>query len=548
MKAASAVLEYLIKGGVKYLFGIPAGSVNAIFDALYDRAEITPVIAKHEGAASYMAAAYAKHANKLAVCIGCSGPGSTNLITGAANAQREHLPVLFITGHVPLRTVGLNASQELNAAPLFTPVTKYSTTVQRPEDVLPELHKAVTLALSGVPGPVHIALPIDIQLTDIGLLNLPLFPKQQRMIPDASIVKQAAELIHSVDKGIILIGQGVRQAIEPVLQLAEWLHWPILTTPQAKGFIPSAHPLSGGVFGFAGQAYASNIIEDPTNELILVIGSSLGETATSNWNDKLVQQRRLIQIDIDASVFDRVYQTDISILGEAGLSLQFLIHELEQLSESANSLSKHDHHCKASANIEAEFNTQNVLLELQNQLPLQTKYTVDIGEFMSYVIHYMEVKTIDSFDINVHFGAMGTAIGSAIGWQLAEPNETVVCITGDGCFFMHGMEILCAKEYNLPILFVVMNNSRLGMVYHGHTLQYQRSHACFEQQQTDIARMVDSMGIPSLRISSLNDMVHLDLESLIHGTQGPKLLEIELVDNNVPPMGDRVKFLSSFQK
>ncbi|GAF08382.1 acetolactate synthase large subunit [Paenibacillus pini JCM 16418] len=186
-------------------------------------------------------------------------------------------------------------------------------------------------------------------------------------------------------------------------------------------------------------------------------------------------------------------------------------------------------------------------MNLQKHLPSSTRYTVDIGEFMSYVIHHMNVLDSHTFDINVHFGAMGSGIGSAIGSKLAEPERPVVCITGDGCFFMHGMEILTAKEYNLPILFVIMNNARLGMVYHGHELQYKRSHPSFGQTETNIAALAAAMDIPSFRVNGLEDMN----QEVIHNftnLKGPAVLEVALVDNNVPPMGDRVKFLSSFGK
>jgi acetolactate synthase I/II/III large subunit len=133
-----------------------------------------------------------------------------------------------------------------------------------------------------------------------------------------------------------------------------------------------------------------------------------------------------------------------------------------------------------------EYNTQNVLFALQDYLPASTRYTIDIGEFMSYVIHYMKVRERDTFDINVHFGAMGSGNSAALGSKLAEPARPVVCITGDGCFFMHGMELITAREYQLPILFVVINNARLGMVYHGPAQQYQRSHLRFEQEPIDI--------------------------------------------------------------
>ena len=166
---------------------------------------------------------------------------------------------------------------------------------------------------------------------------------------------------------------------------------------------------------------------------------------------------------------------------------------------------------------------------------------------MSYVIHHMNVLDSDTFEINVHFGAMGSGIGSAIGSKLAEPDRPVVCITGDGCFFMHGMEILTAKEYNLPILFVVMNNARLGMVYHGHSLQYKRSHPSFEQEPINISAMAAAMNIPSYRVDGMEDL-NQDVINDLMDLKGPAILEVALVDNNIPPMGDRVKFLSSFGK
>ena len=195
----------------------------------------------------------------------------------------------------------------------------------------------------------------------------------------------------------------------------------------------------------------------------------------------------------------------------------------------------------------SDYNTENVVKSLQIMLPKDTRYTVDIGEFMSYVIHHMRVYEPNSFDINVHFGPMGIGICSAIGLKIAEPDHPVVCFTGDGCFFMHGMEVLTAKELRLPIIFVVFNNARLGMVCHGHNLQYGRSHPSFEQTPVNISEIALSMGIWSARVEQMEDLDEKLVRSLL-SKQGPSVLEIALVDKNIPPMGDRVKFLSSFSK
>ncbi|WP_117161030.1 thiamine pyrophosphate-binding protein [Paraliobacillus sp. X-1268] len=545
MKAARSVLNYLRNSGVEYIFGIPAGSVNAIFDELYDMPEIQPIVTKHEGAASYMAASYAKYAKKMSVCIACSGPGGANLMTGAANAMREHLPVLFITGAVPVNTVGLNASQELDAEPIYRNVTKYSVTVNTADDLLAEVAKANEIAISGVPGPVHIAVPINVQLQEVQVTEMLAPPKREPIIPDVETIQMVAKELASRKKGYVFVGQGIRNSVEQTIELAEILNWDIITTPQAKGFIKDDHPLLAGVFGFAGHDNASSLINEGNGEALLVIGSSLGETATNNWNVNLNKNRFTVQFDFDETVFNRKYKVDLPVWGDIDLSLLFLIEELKELGFSKNDMNTSE---RKLDNVDQDaYNTKNILLNIQKHLPTSTRYTIDIGEFMSYVIHHMNVLDSDSFDINVHYGAMGTGISSAIGSKLAEPERPVACITGDGCFFMHGMEILTAKENKLPILFVVMNNARLGMVYHGHSLQYKRSHQSFEQEPVNIAAMAAAMNIPSYRVDKLEDLDEAAIKNLLE-SDGPAVLEIALVDNNTPPMGDRVKFLSSFSK
>lgn len=543
MKNAAHILDYLIKGEVEYLFGIPAGSVNAIFDELYDRPTLTPVIAKHEGAAAFMAAAYAKYSGKLGVVIGCSGPGAMNLVSGAANATREQIPMLILTGSVPLSTLGWNASQELNATPVFSTVTKYSKTVTQGKDLLSELEKAVNIAFDGVPGPVHLALPIDVQLQPSAPIELPEFPAYLPCTPSQADVLAAAEEIKG-KSGVLFIGNGARGATAEVVQLAELLNWPFVTTPQAKGLIPTDHPLHKGIYGFAGHAEAVKLVHEGQHEIILIAGSSLGETATSNYQDQLTAGRRVIQIDRDSAVFTRKYEIHRPVLGDCKETIQELLAILPKRDGQAAPFAAS---APEKEDAVPSYDTKTVLPLLQSILPEKTMYTADIGEFMSYILHYMEVKQSNTFDINVHYGSMGTGIGSSIGLALAKPEEEVACITGDGCFFMHGMEILTAKEYNLPITFIVINNSRLGMVHHGHALQYKRVHPRFSQSKTSIAALVHSFNIPAVRITSLKDLENEDIAGLLD-YNGPRVIEFDLVDNNVPPMGDRVKFLSSFAK
>ena len=175
------------------------------------------------------------------------------LVTGAANAMREHLPVLFLTGAVPVNTVGLNASQELDAEPIFRSVTKYSVTVKDSKDLLNEIVKATEIAISGVPGPVHIGMPIDVQQGDVQNIEIPVSPKRKPIIPNLDTIKSVAKELLKRETGYIFVGQGIRHSVEHLIELAEMLDWPIITTPQAKGYIQDDHPLLARGFRFCGS-------------------------------------------------------------------------------------------------------------------------------------------------------------------------------------------------------------------------------------------------------------------------------------------------------
>ncbi|MET3575206.1 thiamine pyrophosphate-binding protein [Bhargavaea ullalensis] len=543
MKAGIAVLEYFRKIGVDKVFGIPAGSLNVIYDGLNDYPDIVPIITKHEGAAGYMAAAYAKYSKHIAVAAGSSGPGATNLITGAANAMREHQPVLFITGAVPMSTVGFNASQELDVSPLFAPITKYSKRVERAEDLVPEIDKAVRFALDGVPGPVHIAIPLNVQNGQVE----PEFPEEPiRFNPpatDMAAVKKAVQEMKKRKTGLLFAGQGVRGMVPEVMMLSELLGWPVVCTPVAKGLFKDTHPHFAGIYGFAGHESTTQLVQEGSFETLVVLGSSLGETATSNYNANLAKDRFVIHADIDEKIFNRKYPADLSVLGDLNDVLPKFIRELRQLGASPKTaeISYNAAPLKAGE----DFTTKNAMLKLQELLPEKTRYAIDITETEAYVIHDMNTVSYDAFDINVHFGAMGSGLSTGIAAKLADPERPTVTITGDGCFYMHGMEILTAKEYNIPILFIVMNNARLGLVYHGHNLQFKRTHTTFSTKPFSIADMAEGMDIPNARIESLEDLNQETIDRLMQ-QDGPALLEIVLVDDNPPPMGDRVKFLSGF--
>jgi acetolactate synthase-1/2/3 large subunit len=419
------------------------------------------------------------------------------------------------------------------------------------------MSKLFQIATSGVPGPVHIAIPIDVQMTETGTRSIPPFVPIKPCTPDDLTLRRAVRLISDMGRsGVLLLGHGAKKASKEIIRFAEQTGWPVATTPRGKGAFPENHYLSLGVYGLAGNEIAINILNNNDHDLLMVVGSSLGELATCNWSENLVQGKKIIHIDIDSTEFNKNYMSDVNICGDAaevinqlssylwemGIAQKLHInHQFNNSAERNHGLAALKRLMPMNADVE-EWNTKLAIQQIGACASEDTRFYIDIGEFMTYAIQNLKIVESQDFDIDINFGAMGSGIGGAIGAKLAQPMRPVICITGDGCFFMHGMEILVAKEYRLPIVFFVINNSRLGMVYHGHKLQYKRCLDHFSQIRVDISRMVESLDIRTAQVNSLADLQPERMREWQH-YGGPVVVEVMVDGNEIPPMGDRVKFL-----
>ncbi|GLX67973.1 thiamine pyrophosphate-binding protein [Paenibacillus glycanilyticus] len=550
MRAIEAGLRFLVSQGVKYIFGVPAGSINALYDCLHELPELTSIVAKHESSSGYMAAAYTRITGIPSVCVGSSGPGATNLVTPAANAWREKLPVIFLTGAIPTTKFGRGGGQELNADPIFASITKLSITVTDPMELPRVLAEAYNTAISGTPGPVHITIPINIQMTEIGepeelkaVAAMPVTPDE------AEIEAAAAAVVSAGRRGALLLGHGSKAFKETMLHFAELTGWPVATTPRGKGAFPENHPLALGVYGLASNDSAVEYLRGDNHDLLMIVGSALGESATSSWDERLVDGKQIIHIDHDKRELGKCFDTAYPVHGDIELAMWTIIDRLtqgiqeEQLQEISKGYLEAATTAESAGPETEDWNTKAAIRQLNLIAPDNARYYVDIGEFMTYSIQNIKVRENQAFDININFGGMGSGISGALGAQLAEPDRPVISITGDGCFFMHGMEVLTAKEYNLPIVFVVINNARLGMVYHGHLLQYKRCLEDFSQERTQIADVAKALGIRYAQANSLDELRPELAKEWFDQSRGPIVIEINVEGNEVPPMGERVKFL-----
>lgn len=541
MRIANGILEYLKKIGVDYVFGIPAGTISPLFDALND-VEIKPIVAKNEAGAAFMAARYASVTSKMSVCIGAGGVGVNNMMNGIADAYRAKAPVLILTGYIHRWQIGKGAIQELNTEDILKPITKYSKTILREEDVMKELEHAIKVANTVPMGPVHLSIPIDIQLNkmveEIKVVDLEKSTKKDVNTKDEEeLLQKACDIIDDTKKGVILVGKGARGKSDLVKQLSNHLKWPIITTPEGKGVVSSEFSLNLGNYGFASTDAASDYVNDPEVNCLLVVGSSLGENATNNFNSALTEGKKVIHIDWDARELGKVYDTDIKLCMDMSVAIPYIVSHTDRSEESF---------IKPTINVPVQkTNTGVSLKEFMEQLPdfmpKDTYYMADMGEFMNFAFKYLSIPEGGDFETNLNYAAMGAAIGGAVGVQVAYPERCVAVFAGDGDFFMNGMEVLTAKEYNYPIVYFIINNAMLGFVEHGHSYLFERVVEGFKQERISISKMLGACGVKAMELSENSQISQIP--DFLKDLKGPAVIEIITDGSEIAPNGDRLKAL-----
>lgn len=540
MRFANAVLQYLKDNNVKHIFGIPAGNISGLYDAMND-VNFEHVIAKNEAGAAYMATRYANVTGNLGVCIGAGGVGVNNMINGVADAMRSKAPVLIITGYVNRWQIGKGALQELDVQDILRPITKYSKTILDENIVLEELKKAIELAYTVPMGPVHISIPVDIQMMECNI-KLPsnVVIDRTNITFDEKLVKEACQVIENEENGIIFVGKGCRKYGNLVSELSNHLQWPIISTPEGKGAVSSDHPFHLGAYGFGNTDVSAEYINDEKNTCILVLGSSLGENATCNFNATLVNGKKSIHVDWDKKELGKVFDTDINICSDINDVIPYMIKNTTKRPDRA--------FIKPVLNKETTYtitgiSTKEVMEKLPSVMPKDTYYISDMGEFMNFVFKYLPIPEGSNIEMNLGYAAMGSGVGGAVGVQVAYPERPVAVIVGDGGFFMNGNEVLTAKEYNLPIIYIVINNSMLGFVEHGHDILFGRVLKEFKQERINISEVAKACGVESIQI---NDITELDkISDFVKKSSGPKVIEI-ITDGNEPsPNGDRLRSLQN---
>ncbi len=582
---ADLLIAYLEQMGIDHVFGIPGGAIEPVYDAIArhqrNGGSIRHIVARHEAGAAFMADGYYRETGKIGVCIATSGPGATNLITAVATSYGNDIPMLVITGQPALPSFGKHTLQEsactgINVLGMFRHCSRYNSLVSHAKQLEQKLMTALQRANRSPRGPVHLTVPVDVfrkpSPQALPSYHLPSLLKPASLIDDDAVESLRTMLAQS-DKVVMLVGGFCGDSIDLILRFAAQKNATIVTTPDGKGLVSPQHPLFRGVFGFGGHASAEAALRDPSVDLILAIGTSMGEWNTGGWCDSVLNNR-MVHIDESEEHLARTPMARAHLRGSTRAIFRRLIERADddQGGQRSGSRDPVNPHWQAdtlladpvAARSDASpIKPQRLMSDLGRLFPPATRYLADAGNSVAWAAHYLqpddrragerrerrvrEVMEQRRYNggwlrLTPHFAPMGWAIGAAIGTAVANRSVPVVCITGDGSMLMSGQEISVAVAENLCVIFVVLNDSALGMVKHGQRLGGGEPIG-FALPPTDFAMMARAMGAHGHTIHSPEDMDALDINEICH-RRGPTLLDVYIDPEEIPPMNARLRVLA----
>lgn len=564
---ADLIVAYLAQLGVEYVFGVPGGAIEPLYNALARSARRggpRPMVARHESGAAFMADGYARETGRIGVCCATSGPGATNLITGVACAYDNGVPLLALTGQPAMAHFGRGALQEssctgIDTVSMLRHCTRYSSLVSHPEQLEHKLAAALMRAAGAPPGPVHLALPLDIQRSAI-VTATPRFDLRSKTSPGGLLDEEAFleldRLLCGARRPVLVLGGRVGEAAPAFLALAERQGMPFVTTPDAKGLVDPRHPGFHGVFGFAGHAAAEALLRDPEVDLVLAASVSMSEWTSNGWCDALLNDR-LVHLGAADEHLARSPEARLHVRGNLRRIAERLLKPAAgacgaapEAIADARRRRLAEGECPPVSDADRPIAPQRLMRELAARFPPSTCYLADAGNSAAWAVHCLasrhrpgERQRRGWLRVTMEFAPMGWAIGAAVGTAAGNPQAPVVCITGDGSLLMNGQELTVAVAERLNVVFVVLNDRALGMVKHGQRLAGAEP-VGFELPAIDFAAMARAQGAAAHTLRCLADFDDLDVPALL-ARPGPTLLDVHIDPEQVPPMGLRMRVLGT---
>ncbi|AKA39233.1 acetolactate synthase 3 large subunit [Yersinia ruckeri] len=543
LSGAEMVVRSLIDQGVKHVFGYPGGAVLDIYDALHTVGGIDHILVRHEQGAVHMADGYARATGEVGVVLVTSGPGATNAITGIATAYMDSVPMVVLSGQVPSSLIGFDAFQECDMVGISRPVVKHSFLVKRTEDIPSVLKKAFYLASTGRPGPVVIDLPKDIVSPAVRMPYA--YPDQVSLRSynptvqgHRGQIKRALQTILAARKPIMYVGGGAINSAchEELLILAEKLNLPVTSSLMGLGSFPGTHRQSVGMLGMHGTFEANMAMHNA--DLIFAVGVRFDDRTTNNLA-KYCPDATVLHIDIDPTSISKTVNADIPIVGDAKQVLQQMlelaaqidcVQDFDALRDWWQSIEQWRARDCLSYNKESGKIKPQAVIETLHRLTKGDAYvTSDVGQHQMFAALYYPFDKPRRWINSGGLGTMGFGLPAALGVKLALPDETVVCVTGDGSIQMNIQELSTALQYNLPVLVLNLNNRYLGMVKQWQDMIYSGRHSqSYMESLPDFVKLAAAYGHIGIAIRTPDELEGKLAEALTQLTETNRLVFVDV--------------------
>jgi acetolactate synthase I/II/III large subunit len=538
MRAADALCSALKAEGVDHVFGIPGGANLPTYDALYD-AELVHIQARHEQGAGHAAEGYAKASGRVGVAMATSGPGATNLVTAIADAMMDSVPTVFVTGQVRTELIGTDGFQEADVTGITLPIVKHSLLVQDPRQIPEYIHAAFHIASTGRPGPVLVDVPQDLSRVDIdyepatGPPHLPGYkPPLEGNIKQ---IRVAARALANARRPVIYGGGGIvnANAAEEFRAFCALDRFPVTCTLMGLGAFPAPHEQWLGMLGMHGTRAANYAMDEA--DLIVAVGARFDDRITGKLSE-FAPAAKFVHIDVDPAEISKNVAAHIPIVGDAKDVIPKLSQEYRAASADSSRLDGWWERIKEWQSAYPLRYEDSSDAEIKPQLMVEAMYEAtggdaivasDVGQHQMWAAQYYHFDRPRRWINSGGLGTMGFGLPAAIGAKVAKPDETVVCLAGDGSLVMVCQEMATAAAHDIPVKVFLMNNGHFGMVRQWQELFWDGRYKSVEMGESpDWVKLAEAFGWEAARCDDKGELVSAMRSTL--ESDGPALLDVRV--------------------
>ncbi len=551
LTGAQIFIQALKDEGVDLIFGYPGGAILHVYDELYKHPEIRHVLVRHEQGAVHAADGYARVTCKPGVALVTSGPGATNTVTGLATAYMDSIPMVVISGQVPLPMIGNDAFQEADIVGITRPCTKHNYLVKDVRDLQRIMKEAFHIARTGRPGPVLVDIPKDLQLHQAEYLP---YDQVKVRSPRSTLkghpgqIKKGWDLIKEAKRPLFYVGGGavLSQASEELRKLADLTKIPVAMTLMGLGAYSGTDERSLGMLGMHGTYYSNMAINEC--DVLFSIGARFDDRVTGKLSE-FSKGSKKIHIDIDPANVGKSVAVEVPIVGDVKHVLAEMIKMaeadpafLQQYQEQIRSWWDQINQWREKAPMgyqqgPKDIRAQYVIDMLYQKTKGEAIVTTDVGQHQMWAAQFYHFKEPHRWCTSGGLGTMGFGFPAAIGAQLAYPDKTVICITGDGSIQMNIQELATAVEWKTPVIIAILNNHFLGMVRQWQELFYENRYSEVDLNvQPDFVKLAEAYGAVGLRATVKEEVIPV-IEQALKVRDRPVVIDfVTTLEDNVYPM------------